>query len=908
MSEERLSKGGVATASYDWRPSFLTPLYAVLPPNLQGRHDLVYRFDQALFALSNNDVRSALLLFGMNAIPSRMGTILDRMSGALPPSTWVPSDSVARASYTRRFFCPAAVTYELEEDGQFDYRTSQEGEEFTKDVAAHLIRYSALHTRPMADVLGKIFSTRSGASRPYINRSATLLALSKGPSYEVKLANEFGLSNTVVGGTFLALRDVGFIEYDFPDMEEKGWAEYERVGDVGQVRHSPALDRLRRNVVKYFELNPKANNHTLAQAFDRVDDNDISKVLGELVEMGFLRRPWNRSVQQSDARIAPKGEGFVEEVLLPILHASAKDAGQLKRLRDSRDAVEGSPEMAARVIGLYRANRTRQPADLTSMAIVDFIQTAGPTRAVELTEEFGGRAESIFAELASAGTLVKHRVGRATYYLLPGMPLPEHTGAIRIFEYHQPTDLIPLIYRPKEEYRADLETVEFWRGLLVDVQNVAIGTVTDREFFHSYDSTNAHWQEKDNHKSGKYEKYYEALRRLGIRQPYTFIREYKPISEEAELRTAVAQVQTAITEKFILSKPYKSWEDYITELNTVAFWTTLLADVQVAPQGLGMHDFLIHYSRENQDHYDPSNYGPYANLYQMTEIHLQQGTSLLWNFVPDNKKALKLRRLIAETQTIMREKFVLRAHRMQPEDWLKAFNTSDFWGIFKEDILRFSGNETFRNFLFCFDNNNIDAQRKTTDAEKPYLGKYYRILTTFDSSGHLQILEASPELVDAPRGLLPAEIVKWYIYKKAPGDVRDVLLAKFPDEFVDIDNAIIGVGTRPILDEAVDVTLLSPEIAKVVKAIDAVASITLDQKRALFAYYLWDAELAKATYTRTRDKQNLIFNVSEDVLKQIGQILRVSVKDAKNYVDMCIKDPSLEDALDRLLESEMNFV
>lgn len=888
MSEERLSSGGVTGGNslYDWKPSFLPPLYAALPSKLQERHDLVYRFDQSLFALSNNDVRSALLLFGINPAPSDMSTILDRMAGALPPLTWKPSNSVARVSYTRRFFCPPGIVYETEEDDRFTYRTTQEGEEFTKDVAAHLIRYSALHTQPMADVLGKIFSTGSGASRPYINRSATLLALSKGPSYEVKLANTFGLRSTVVGGTFLALRDVGFIEYDFPDMEEKGWAEYERVGDVGQVRHSPTLDRLRRNVIKYFELNPKANNHTLAQAFDRVDDNDISKVLGELVEMGFLRRPWNRSVQQSDARITPKGEEFVEEVLLPILHASAKDASQLRRLRDSRDAIEGSPELAARVIELYRVSRSRQPADLTSTAIIEFIQTAGPMRARELVEEFGGKAEPVFAELAEAGTLVKYRVGRATYYLLPGMPPPDHKCATIIFDYQLPADLLPPTVRSKEEYRADLETKEFWKNLLEDIQKIVPATATDRDFFQFYDSTNPKWQDKDNHKHGKYTKYYEALRKLGVKKPYIFLREYKPKSKDNELVAVVEQVRAAIAKVIILSRPYKSWADYTAELNTETFWSQLLSDVQAAPRGIGMYEFLN---------------GPYASLYRMAEIHLQQGGSLLWNFVPDNNRAWKLRRLIAKTQTIMREKFVLRPHRMEPEDWLRAFNTADFWGIFREDALRFSGNETFRNFLFCFDNNNIDAQRKTTDAGKSYLGKYYRILTTFDSSRHLQMLEFSPELADAPKGLLPAEIVKWYMYKKASGAVKDVLLAKFPDEFVDIDNAIIGVNTRPILYEAVDVTLISPDIAKVVKAIDAIASTTLDQKRALFAYCLWDTALAKATYKKTKGKQ-LIFDVSEDVLKQIGQILRVNVKEAKHYVDMAINDPRLEETLDRLLE------
>lgn len=897
MSDERLSREGVIVGSvpYDWKPSFLPPLYAALPSKLQKRHDLVYRFDQSLFALSNNDVRSALLLFGVNTIPSRMSAILDRMSETFPPGTWIPSDSVARLSYARRFFCPTAVTYELERDGQFDYRTTQEGEEFTKDVAAHFIRYAAAHDLPVSKVFGEFFPTRSGASRPYINRTATLLALSKAPSSEIRFVNAFNLRSSVVGGTFKALRDIGFISYDYPDMETKGWAEYEKVGQADQVVHSPTLDRLRRNVIKYFELNPMANTQTLAQVLDREDESDISAVLGDLVNCGYLRRPWHASVAQSDARIAPKGEEFVDEVLLPTLLASAKDVGHLRRLRDSRDAVEGSPEMAAHVIGLYRANRTRISADLTSIAIVDFIQTEGPTRAIELREEFGGRAEPIFAGLAARGTLAKYRIGRATYYLLPGMPLPEHTVAIRIFEYHQPSDLIPPIYRSKEEYRADLETVEFWRRLLTDVQSVAIGVVTDREFFHYYDPTNAHWQEKDNHKRGKYDKYYEALRRLGIKQPYTFIREYRPKSRNNKLRTAVAQVQTAIAERFILSKPYKSWEDYVAQLNTESFWATLLADVQAAPKGLGMHDFLNHYSREHTAHYDPSSYGPYANLYQMAEIHLQQGTSLLWNFVPNNRRAGNLRRLVAETQTILREKFVLRPHRMQPEDWLRAFDSPDFWEEFRKDIGRFQGKDTFGNFLFYFDESNRDLSKKKASRSKPYLGKYYRIPLIFSSSKHLYMLEQAAELADAPKGLLPAEIVRWFLYKKAPGNVKDNLLAKFPDEFNDIDNTIIGVSQKPSLSGAIS-TPASENTSKIVVAIDALASTTLDQKKALLAFYLWDQALYATSV-------GSVETTSENALNEIGRILGINTRIAKAYIDKAITDTSLEDALERLLEN-----
>lgn len=868
--------------SFVWKQSFLRPLVVGLPKDLEGNTKIAARFDRSLFALANGETKPTILLYGLTLTPARASAVVNRVQDALP-GVLLPNATNVRINYLQNSFCPPGIAREFVQGSGFYYASAPEAEAFTKPVAAHLLKYTADNNIAVSKVLGSVQNDEDTDVRSHINRVALLLLLSQKPSYEAALADLTGIARPVVGGALRTLRDLGLIDYDYADMEARGWGVYERVGDIDQVQHSTTLNRLRRNVLEYFRLNTTANPQSLALALGRDDTSDVDVVLGELTDAGFLKRTkWYGGVQQSDAKINDEGRKFVDGCVLPILYAATGDSVQLKHLTQASEEIQDDPKLVERALAVYRTVAARTPREETASEIIGLISENGPARANQLIETFGTRAEPVFRDLLAEGRLIKYKIGKASYYALPKMPAPEPIREVVIFDYATPPEAVPLKERPKEAYRADFETQAFWQDLLRDVSTLEPGTVTERDFYHFYNPNNPTWRDKDDYRTGKYSRHHAALRKLGIRRPHEFIREYKPASKDPQLNSLAEQAKEAIKRQLIETKTMKHWDEYLQEFHTETFWEQLINDIEHAPSNIGMSSFLDHFSRDHEGYYDQASLGPYTSLYQMMDIYTENGVSFLSTFSPSLPHTRQLEALVHQAQAAMREKFIFYDRSMPPHEWIAAMNGDEFWHGLRNDLAHFTDDTTFRNFMFFFNQDNTDLQRRKTDEGKLYLGKYYLLTQLFSQ------IPIPPLLADLPRDISPRDAMKWYIFRKAPADIKDMLLLKFSEDFISVDNSELkrktGVSSARLVDFPPNISgakmrIMPQDIASALIQVDCLAGIPLEDKRGLLAAIFW-------------------YEDSEDMAK-VAEVLGVNGSSVQRLVLKALDNPNIEELWSR---------
>lgn len=768
---------------YSWKPSFLGSLISSLPDDLQDQAEITASvFDKTIYAFSGSDVKEAVLVHGVSLTPQTANRIRTAVKKALPEGPWLPKAAVLQNSYMSNSMCPSGIVFQFEHRGDTYYSTSPAGEELGKGVASALLKYSATHERPASKIFGDLSTNDHTNVRSHVNRTAMLLHLLRKDSFIAELDRESGMGKPTVAEALERLREVGLVDFESVDTEVKGWGVYEKVGDISNIPHSPTLNRLRRNVIEYFNNNEKGNSDSIKEALGKVETGDISTVLVELTRGGFLRnQKWIGAIQQSSATIRDEGKVFVEEVLLPILYACAGNSEALRFLADIRSEIVANPSISSRAIEVYRDLTPRIPREKTKLEIVNLIRDGGALRTKDVLKTFGQKAEPVLRDMIEAGEIVRYRTGKASYHVLPGMEIPIHRDVSVQLEVVplDPDKLVPLDARPKEEYRKDLDTIEFWRALMEDLNEIEAGRGTEMDFFVFYKPENEDWPERNDNKSGKYINLTHALRNLGYASPYSLIRDYEPTSEDPEFLLQVRNAQKLIKDKLIRT-PYKRRSgEYLAYLDSEDFWLQLTKDAQAAPEGLTLYQFLAKFERNDPQNISMNTKGNYVGLYQALNNHTIDGFRTLLTHQPHNPTK-KLTRRVNLARKIIREKFSVKRKVMHPEDAWEELSSEEFWDDFKCDLFKYTGTGSFYGFMYYFSESNVDTEIKKTSQGKSYLGKYNPFVS-FVNKNFDELMQL-PEFKDRS-AMWPSDALASLIYHKAPSQVKDMLNILFPIEF-----------------------------------------------------------------------------------------------------------------------------
>ena len=775
----------------NWIPSNVKVLEAVLPKDFRINEEQLQRYDRLLYAFGTVEPRAVTLLLAVSDEPLEPKKARHKLKQTLLSNTWIPGH-LAITNYFVKALYPTGL---VDGDG-INFWITPEGR--LGQLATTIpLYYTMNHKIPASTIFG--FNASQSDNRSPINRSAILMALYQQPSFEAELIRITGMEKGTVKNQLHTLNDLGMVDHSFADMEIKGWGIYERVGDETLIQHQQTRNRLRQNIVKFFRKNERANAISLVQALGLTSGANVTTVLSELVEAGYLARSlWHGGVQQSGSYITKNGIEFVEMVIVPLLKLSALDPEALAIAERLKTKLICNPYLVSQAITHYRDASPRIPREETMQEIIDHIHEHGPTRYKQFVERFGSRVAPIITILAQEGRLVKQRIRKAVFYTFPGSPKPVYTQEDIFIEYDQPENLLPPTCYPKEHYIAQLETVDFWLRIVSDLEHVKTQTVTERDFFFYYSPRNPAWSNSDNYLIGIYTSFIMALKNAGIRYPYTYLREYIPAEDNPVLVEAVRQARAAITEKLIPTVDQRRWQDYLEELHTEEFWRQLTRDMHLARPGIGFPQFLVHFTQKfPQDFSVNSFHGIYSNFYHVALKHVPHVSEFFRNFQPSLPYTEGLTDAINEAKQLMQEKFFFKRRRRPALFWIEALEDSNFWQEFALDIRHFNGQITFGSFLYRFDEENPDGTVRQRPDGKPYLGKYFPLYSA--ASKHIQLFLDAEEIAQLEDPLVQSvtQVLKRLIYQKAPREVRELLIVTWSKEFGSVERALTHLRGIP---------------------------------------------------------------------------------------------------------------
>lgn len=588
-----------------WQPSELFPTENLL---LGSEEDLFspetfQTYARVMHACGQIEPRMAIFVYGMTAQPQLAREVYERTRERLGFEVWLPSEETIRQSYLRRGFCQAGFAEETvgEINGRHRvfFQSNRDGREILKPVAAQLL-YSAAESETSAvQIFGGGHSATD--SKSYMNRTDVLLALYQGSSSRSQLTRRLGLNKNTVKANLFALRDTGLIDYYSVDPEETtGWVAYKVVGDLRNVPHSSRSDRLVRGIVEFLRVNKLTNARTIVEALGRKDEQDVIHVLSEFVQGGVLERVYQHDGDHpSYAQIVEKGRALVEDTVLPILGTCARNPIYVKLLAERQEEVEANPDIAARAIGQYMrvAGRLkRQSVEELGQNILAFIKENGPSRPKDIKSGLGKTPNRGLDWLVDTGQVIKLKDGKAVYYFLPGMDRPEREKTVIVYEYQPLAEPLPPTGRPREEYHAELETVEFWEGLIVHLEALTVAA-TENSFYNSYKPDNTEWNDSDRFITGIYHNYILALRNLGVERPYAYIREYAP--QDEAVRTTAEKAQALVQERLIPTVERISFAERLEQLENPDFWLDFKEDLETFESGVSFYSFLLNFSTDN---------------------------------------------------------------------------------------------------------------------------------------------------------------------------------------------------------------------------------------------------------------------------------------------------------------------
>lgn len=651
-----------------WRPSNTEPLRRVLPefsPLQVG----VPMLDRIMFACSNTELKSVMILYGLGSTPTHRGNIHKRFAPLLPDSWDSRPQPSNIARMMRVFIIPSGFA---QEPMEYYFATTPQGETIAKDSAAFLLRRAVDLGMPLGPILQE--RTEEGSENPtraYITRIATLIALEGGPLSQARLQERIEGDVSSLAWNLRILSEKGLISYDSIDPEIKGQQIYERA-DLSKVPKKASI--LAKNILKYFELNEIGNHYAIAQALGRNDIHAIGKTLRQLMRAGVIKpTKWVWTDHQSEAKIMSAGERLIDEVVIPLLSAYSGDESDLRMLAEARAELEGNPAIATAALNQYKRQRVLTPEVETQQAILAFIRENGPQRHKQILSHIGKMAHPQLIELIATDQLRTVRDGNASFYLLPESDeKPTRAEEIIIVDFNPPADLFDKKeHRAANKYRRELYTVEFWQRVQKELLRVPADRHTARSFFLQYDPQYKNWAQR--WYSGIFSNHIRALWSLGIQHPEEFIRTYNPEDAPQELQEAIATTQDLINR--VLPVEYsprvtpRIFNKHVERLATPEFWRELAADAQSTPPNTSIESFFWRFDPRIEGNMGRNHHhGKYYNLRKILDRNTDDGAIvLLTKYRAPQNSPVEIQLAIREAQAALRKHLIVR--NVPPDDF-----------------------------------------------------------------------------------------------------------------------------------------------------------------------------------------------------------------------------------------------
>lgn len=646
--------------STSWRPSNIEPLRRVLPefsPLQAG----VPMLDRIMFAFSNTEFKPLMFLYGLDSNPTHRSSIHQRLAPLLPDSWDSRPQPGNTVRIVRTFIAPPGFA---QEPIEYHFATTPLGETIAKDSAAFLLQRAVDLGIPFGPILQERTEDTDIPTRAYITRIATLMALKEGPLSQVKLQDRIRVDFSLLAWNLRVLSGRKLISYEAADPEVKGQQIYERA-DLSRLL--PRVSILARNILKYFELNETGNNYTIARALGRDDIHGIGETLRQLMRIGVIRpTKWVWTDCQSTAKIMPLGERFIDELVIPLLAAYSGDEHALRMLVEARTELEQNPAIATMALDQYKRQRLLTPEAETHQAILTFIREDGPQRRRQILSHIGEKAHPQLLELVANGQLKRVRDGNASFYMLSeAKDEPRRTEEIIIVDFNPPSDLLDRQeHRIRDEYRSELDTVEFWQRVQQELLCIPADRHTARSFFLQYDPRYNDWARR--WYSGIFSNHIRALWSLGIEQPWEFIRSYKPEDAPPELQEVVRATQEVMNK--VLPVEYsprvtpRIFYKHVERLATPEFWRELATDVQNTPPNTTIESFLWRFDPNCEGNMGKGHHhGKYYNFRRIFDNNTVDGAILLLiEYYPPEDASVETLLAVREAQAVLRKHLVIR--------------------------------------------------------------------------------------------------------------------------------------------------------------------------------------------------------------------------------------------------------
>lgn len=643
-----------------WRPSNIEPIHKVLP-NDSILHGGVPVLDRVMYACSNTELKPVTLLYGLNSNPTHLTGIFRRIDPLLGDQWNKDSLPGNMARVMHAFMLPTGFA---EEPAPWHFATTPQGDAIAKDSAAFLLKKAVDLGMPLGTVFQERTEETNPPSRAYITRIAVLLALMDGSLSQASLQDKFGDSVKSLRWNLHILAERKLIMYEAFNPEVKGQHTYQRL-DMSAI--PSAAGRLAQSIVNYFKVNDIGNNHTIAKALGREEHtHNIGRALRQLAKAGVIEPvKWVWAEKQSEATITLLGKRVVEEVIIPLLSASAGDDDAARMLAETREELEQNPSLAAKALDQYKSQRTTIPEAETQQGILSLVQRHGAQRRNQILTVIGKNAHPQLIELVATGQLRTIRDGNASFYVLPDSEeQPKRTEEVITFDYNTPPDIFrKQDLRKRDKYRSDLDTVEFWRNVHDALLQIPEDQYTARSFFLQYDPKQKDWP--DRWYSGIFSNHIRALWNLGIKHPWEFIRTYKMEDAPPELSDAIQTAQVLINRVLPLEyeprMPAPQFEEHVRRLYTPQFWRELAADAQAAPPNTTVESFLWRFDPEMEGNMGRGHHhGKYYNFRHIFDKHTIDGAILLVvEFRPSEEAPTETILEVREAQAALRKHLII---------------------------------------------------------------------------------------------------------------------------------------------------------------------------------------------------------------------------------------------------------
>lgn len=649
-----------------WRPSNVEPLNRVLPESSPLRAGIPM-LDRVIYSYSNTEFKPVLLLYGIDRFVTPVAGVVRRIDPLLGDGWYKRS---VRTNVARTIRAAMIPTGFADEPSYGYFVITPQGDAIAKDSAAFLLKKALDLGIPLGTVFQERTEETDPPTRAYITRIATLIALMNGAVSQAELHDKFGGYQNSLSWNLRVLSEKKLISYESASPEIKGLYVYERADLSAMPRRAGVLAQ---NVFKYFEVNEAGNNYAIAEALGRENTHSIGKTLRQLAKAGVVKpTKWNQE-HQSDAKITPLGERLVDDVILPLLAAYTGDNQAVNTLAEARGELTRNPTLAAEALDQYKRLAVRTPEDETQQRILTIVQEQGPQRRLQILASLGKKAYPQLLELVANGQLRTVRDGNASFYILPDSEeQPKRKEEIVVFEFNPPPNIFERQeHRIRDEYRRELDTVDFWQRLQTELQRIPVNMYTARRFLLQYDPQHKDWPQR--WYSGIFASHVRALWGLGIEHPDEFIRTYNPEEASPELqeimRSTQALMNTVVPVEYAPRLGVREFDRQVARLNTPEFWRELKVDALNAPLNTKIESFLWRFDPAMPDNMGRKwHHGKYYNFRKIFDMNTIDGAIvLLTSYRAPEGAPVETQLAIREAQAALRKN--LRVSDVPPDDF-----------------------------------------------------------------------------------------------------------------------------------------------------------------------------------------------------------------------------------------------